>query len=195
MSSRSRRWGGLLSAVPLVAVLGGPVLAAPGEGEGARLRLGDVSCTGTYRMSASPAIQSVVLAGERDTTFTGTFDLDACESVKHPKITSGRMSLKATGQAACDITHADVYVKDGTGRGDITWNTGERSTFSAATWKGKTGALSLSDGTIADGLMKGGRLDLTAVPDTGIVSLSYGCSVPGVSRLDGSVRTADISAP
>ncbi|GAB2842927.1 hypothetical protein GCM10022221_47710 [Actinocorallia aurea] len=187
MGLRSWGWGGLVVAGPLVVGLG-----APGHAE-ARVRLGDVSCTGTYRMEVSPPIRSVVLEGEKATTFTGAIDLEACESVAHPKITSGRMTLKATGKAACDVTHANVHVRDGSGRGAITWNTGERSAFTAATWKGDLSALTLGRGGITDGLMKGGRVDLTAVPENGVVATSYGCSTVGVDRLDGSIRTADFA--
>jgi hypothetical protein len=156
---------------------------------------GDISCTGgSFSLTVSPPFRSQIIGGEVVAQFTGTMDLGLCESASHPKIHHGKLTLKASATAGCDITFITGYVRNGTGQGSITWDTGERSSFANASWQGTLSELQLQHANITDGLLAGGTMELTAKTTANVVSNAVGCSAFGVDRLDGDIREISLSS-
>jgi hypothetical protein len=166
------------------------------DGGGERIETSAISCTGgSFSLSLSPAVRSVVLGGGQTVRFTGTMDLGLCSSAKYPKIHHGKMVFKATATAGCDITFITGFIRNGTGQGSITWDTGQRSTFDNASWQGSLKEIQLRHANIGDGLLAGGTVELTAVTDANIVSNATGCSAFGIDHLQGQLRGLEAEGP
>jgi hypothetical protein len=165
--------------------------AAPATGAG-RVSFGDVSCTaGSFDWQVGP---SIMMWGDKATQFTGYIDFGNCESLTYPKIHSGKGTFKATANAGCEITSIDGHINNGIAKGEIVWDTGQKSVFGNGSWRGTLYHVQMQHANIIDGFLKGGLVEFTADNrDANPATNAVGCSAFGIGIMRGELRQISIT--
>ncbi len=180
-------FGGVL-ALSWISATVQPQPALAGE-----VAFGDISCTaGSFDWQVNP---SIMMWGDKSTQFTGTIDFGNCESLEYPQIHTGKGTFKATANAGCDITSIDGHINNGTARGEIIWDTGQRTVFDNGSWRGTLYHVQLHHANVTDGLLKGGVVEFTADNrDANPATNAVGCSAFGIGIMRGELRQVSITS-
>jgi hypothetical protein len=159
-----------------------------------RVGFGDISCTaGSFDWQVDPV---VTMWGDKATQFTGYIDLGNCESATYPKIHSGKGTFKATANAGCEIYAIDGHINNGNAKGEIVWDTGQKTVFGNGSWRGTLYHVQMQHANVIDGFLKGGLVEFTADNrDANPATNALACSAFGMGIMRGELRQISVTGP
>ncbi|MFC4056876.1 hypothetical protein ACFOWE_01125 [Planomonospora corallina] len=175
----------LTAAVPAASAAArtaAPASAAPAPAAPAKL-VCNVATEPGRPVTFTPAIGLL----PANVTAKGTLRLSSCTSPdgSHPRIRSGRLAVRGTGQASC------TGVSGLRSRAAITWYDTQGRAAGTSRIRSESRELSgtnpadaLLVGRVSSGPLKGRRVEGRATPTTSLTS----CTVSGISAIEGSGR-------